>query len=322
MGCIESVPKKRMSIEESYIGRLVESIESESDFKLCKIKELIQKIHSNNPSIFDENLISIKSIKLSPLSYSVVKGKAQSFKLLLSSGCSFSKMIKNFDDYKVKPLDLILSKGYVNLFHAFFNEYLKIRTNLIEEDSNPSSPIQAATRKGMLDIINYIYSKHIIDQYPEFDLSSTDSNGENCALIACREGNLSLIEFFHVTCKLDFHLINNFKQNAIMICLIGFKEKNLYNYGKCVNYLVEKVGVDFCYNYEEMMSLAEGDIYEDLNKILSNVGVYVDKSKLKAKDYAYVQIINNENFEIMCGEENPSICNSYLINSLRSHRSK
>ena len=109
MGCIESVPKKRMSIEESYIGRLVESIESESDFKLCKIKELIQKIHSNNPSIFDENLISIKSIKLSPLSYSVVKGKAQSFKLLLSSGCSFSKMIKNFDDYKVKPLDLILS---------------------------------------------------------------------------------------------------------------------------------------------------------------------------------------------------------------------
>ena len=123
MGCIESVPNKRMSIEESYIGRLVESIESESEFKLCKIQELLQKINSNNPYIFDEHLIAFKSIKLSPLSYSVVKGKARSFKLLLNNRCDFSKMIKNFEDYKVKPLDLILSKGYTNLFHVFFNEY-------------------------------------------------------------------------------------------------------------------------------------------------------------------------------------------------------
>jgi hypothetical protein len=318
MGCFFSVPDQDRldSISKTLSSRLIESIEAEDEQKLSKIQVLFQKLHSKSSNIFEEKAIHFKSFRLSPLSYSVVKGKPRAFKFLISQGCSFQKMTEDFSEFQIKPLDLVLAKGYVTLFHVFFEEYLKSRP---PEKSlkNPSSSVQIATRKGMLDIlttIHYQYSTKCF--FEEFNFAAKDENGENCALIACREGILPLIQFFHQVRPSDFLEKNRFGQGAILICLIGFHEKNNYGFKECVKFLVEKAKLDYTLQAKEIFDVAQGELLEYFEEKFRNIGILVDRKEQLG--YCKAENCENEVFQMLCGEDNPSLVGTYVMNSLRN----
>lgn len=315
MGCLHPELPRRISIEESYYNLLKDAIERESEQSLKKLNELLKKLQANCASILDEPKIRIKTVNLTPLSYAVVKGKASSFKALLKLGSSFEKMYQNFREHSIKPLDLILAKGYKDLFKFFIIEYAGIRDTLnISSDPNPSSSVQVASRKGMLDILRHIYYNYLDTNtnFQEFNLNAFDENGENCALIACRQGILPLIKFFHETCNLNFESKNNFGDNAIIVCIYGFRAKNNYLYKDCVKYLVDYVKVDYTYRHKKMMKLANGEILEYLAEKLEEIGIFVgegaNEEDLNNQD-RFVEY--GEMFEILCDEGNYSVCNYY-----------
>lgn len=313
MGCLHPEISRRVSIEDSYYNKLAIAIEQESEMTIKKLNELLSKLNPNINFILDEPNIKIKSLNLTPLGYSIIRCKASSFDILLKLGCNFTTMYNNFTQHSVKPLDLILAKGCSKLFKSFFTEYTKIRHTLnISSTPNPSSPVQIASRKGMQDILQHIHYNYLNSEYIEFDLSAFDEIGENCALIACREGILPLIKFFHETCHLNFESKNRFGDNAIIVCILGFRKKNNYFYKQCVEYLVETVKVDYSYEYRKMMKLAKGEIFEYLAEKLSNIGIYVERELENGDcvDDGFVDL--EQNFEMLCEIDNYSLINIYL----------
>lgn len=42
-----------------------------------------------------------------------------------------------------------------------------------------------------------------------------DYTGENCAMIAARNGNIDMIRYLYEDCKANFHILNKRKENAV-----------------------------------------------------------------------------------------------------------
>ena len=179
----------------------------------------------------------------------------------------------------IDPMHYLCSHGYCELFiyylpifmiNYFPLQTIDISTETILLETEPkmrkilkkNTPIQVACENGHIGIVtfvfNYFKNKENIPEI--FDIEHpTENKGENCALIACRKGNLAMIKLLHKVCKANFFKQNAFRENALIICLTGHRKNLSTSYFDCIYYLIETIGIDIKYMYEEILLLATNE---------------------------------------------------------------
>ena len=225
----------------------------------------------------DDDLIHIKNIFLSPLSYSVLTGNNITFKFLFEKGASLVEMDRNLLAYKLNAIDIICERNYTSLLEYYLPIYLKSgdassdhsfcmepTLNLSNHSElspqSYSTPIQKACEKGFISIIihlhKYFKDKKFIPRL--FDVNYTnEKTGESCALIACRKGNFAMVKTLFEVCCADFQVKNRFEENATIVCACAYKLNKKGDYLSIIKYLIEKVRLDITYMYEELLMISD-----------------------------------------------------------------
>ena len=118
-----------------------------------------------------------------------------------------------------------------------------------------------------------------------FDIEyHNEKTGETCALIACRKGNYPLIKALHTMCNADFFVKNSFNENAVVLCVCAYRVEKNNSYIDCIRYLVEKIGIDISYIYEEILMLAEcEELIYYVEQHLQKHNIFVTKLEVEEK---------------------------------------
>jgi hypothetical protein len=298
MGCCETKNTATTHIEE----RIKASIETGN---LSGLKSLfLMAKHSNKQ--FDLNSLRYKiddQLQVSPLGLSLLYGQPQVFSLILNElNGDFSLMEDQFAAANTTGLSIICLNNYFSMLQVYMPKFMLNKQNglrrkplvrgtlnlddpsMVPEDQLNYTPIQLACESGHISIVNYFkaYVAGLELVPPELDVHFVEpETGNNCALIACKANNFSMIKFLHVQCKADFTLVNSYNENALNILAIGSSQFSNETF-KCLEYLVEKVGVDFEHNYQEtivMLGHEESVVY--LKTKLEEKGIEVNKRELE-----------------------------------------
>ena len=250
----------------------------------------------------------IKDYRLNLLALAVWCGAPDCFKFihqtLKSSHDSMEKLLK---ESKTSAMDIICQRGNTELldyYLPFFcesSESLPVteefsvsldfsQNNNVNPKPIPSAytPIQKACELGHLSIISHAH-KYFLDKPTtpqELDIDYQDDiSGENCALIACKTGNYSMIRFLHSTCHGNFFLMNKLGETAVQVLAASNKKKVLREFHESMVYLINVVGVNFTHNHEEIMLLIDGEkTVQFFERKLREKGIRVDKTELEEEN--------------------------------------
>lgn len=253
----------------------------------------------------DNLQMKYKKITTNPMGLCLILGHGDMFKYILNCGCSTLEMEKCFNITGFNSIEYICCQG----FHEILKIYLPINLaeNILSNKSSTNSysmilsgsypiksgtlPIHLACHNGHSEVISFLfdYFKNS-DNFPkEYDIESLEENtGENCALIACREGHFNIVKYLYTVCKANFHIINNFNENALIVTIAGMNKNPHYKFVDTIQYLVEEIKVDIKYMYEEAIVLAKSrPVYNYLSGKLQKIGINVEKKFFDDVSYEY-----------------------------------
>lgn len=260
----------------------------------------------------DEWIIVLQEIKLNALAYAFRAGQTEIVRFLVEiAHASVGKLYETYRLFNRTPVDILCEYGFLPLLQYFlpihmleiskavtstpFNdsqEELSIfsdhRTVLLRDKSDPPTPFQPAIHraceKGHINVLEWLLG-YFEGQIPpaDFDVNTVDEKaGENCALVAARMGNLQMIKLLHQSSNANFHLLNRRNESAIQVSATGSKRKDARNYYECLRYLVETIGIDVTYNYEETLLICEDrTLICYLESQLRSKGIETSKEKLE-----------------------------------------
>lgn len=311
MGCCN--PNQRNIPENVLINRALRAIER-SDMKTVKL--LSQKFCELRK--IDDEIGEIKNVKLNALGYALWTGQIQPFiyfhRVL---GARTKAMEELFAKSEITSLHIICAKGYIDILKYYLPFYVEEVTEYPEIQEFVTSmssqiyfddisslcfnsphylPIQLATIQENISLLAYVYSyfsdKSFIPRLLDMEYKE-ESTGENCVLVACRNGNYKMIVFFYKNCKLNFRVKNNLGHNAINVLIDGSKSTKDKRYYNCLRYLVEKVCVDVEYMYPFNLKVAQDpDIIKYLECKLREYGITATKKDI---DFQQIRLLSYEN---------------------------
>ena len=275
---------------------------------------LITCIKQELKSQFNIDAITIKienNKEVNLAGFSLIKGNIQVFKFIhqvLKANLTIMETV--FEKSNLNGLSIICSNNYIDLFDYYSPLYLlfaiqpqpipkKILRETIDfsekfdkvlealEISTESTytPIQQACYKGHISILKC--AMNLASKLPivpsELDIHYVDSlTGENCALIACRTGNYSMIRFLHTICQADFFVRNIYNENCIQILSAAAQVRYMCEFYHCLVYLVEKVGIDVKHNYQEtLILLTYPKAFDYFAEQLGGCGICVNKEEFE-----------------------------------------
>ena len=240
----------------------------------------------------------------SPLSYALCKGKLKSFKHMMESmGGSVQQLEQLLEGQGTSALRLICELGYVDLLEYYLPLHLALPRGFKEDPTvsvdfsrsvlvpskqyNTYSPVHIACENKHIGILDFL-RKHFAGSAAPSHLSLhciDESSGENCALIASRQGDPALLKFLHEQCQVNFSVLNKRHENCVNVTVSASRKRTLRSYVDCLMYLVDVVGVDVTYQYEESLLLAENPIMvKYLEQQLQLRGIAVTKRELEEKN--------------------------------------
>ena len=303
MGCCET---KSFQTAENLDIKLKQYIQSSNNSTLI---QYIQFLKRKTPS-FNINSVEIKVddiLKISPLGYSLLLGQVEAFKIIYKQlEGDFGLMEKNFAKYDTSGLAIICLNNYINLLPVYFpllinheetniqvtssnlcyNEALtkSSLTSMKSINKSSFSSAQLACENGNLPVLNYFLNfKGNVPRsiQNEVDLNFVDpETGFNCAMIACKNNDLAMIKFLHIQAKSDFFIINRFGENAVNVLALGSKKAQGTVF-KCLKYLIDIIGVDPLFNFEETLILLKDQIsLTYIEEILKTANIEFDRQKL------------------------------------------
>ncbi|CAG9326995.1 unnamed protein product [Blepharisma stoltei] len=280
-----------------------------------KMKDYIDRNHIKNvhklakilkdKGTLNDRVAIIKGIFVNALGYALYLGKTEIFIALHKFHKADVLIMENlFESQHTSGMEIICKHGTIDLLEYYLPIYLKNyqakpaqkaiesltvdfeKPQLIEfNDGSTYTPLHIACEKGHISIVSYIYNYFKdLKNYPvELDIEYQDEKtGENCALIACRIGHYAMIKFLHETCDANFKALNKKNEGAIQICAAASKKMPLKAYYECITYLVEQVGLDISYKYEETLLLTDSrPISKYIENQLKKVGINVTKEELE-----------------------------------------
>ena len=278
-----------------------EALDLGSTSRLTTIVEFFHKKEPRaNPPYIDREIVVLNNMPLNGLGYSLLLGNTAMFKFLYELGASIKAMEQILAKSNLKGINLICFKGHKDLLEFYLPIYLKDYVSVpqsvksytidLKDTQNIKAefdlPIHSACRAGMLNIVSYLHKYFTAKPYcpKEFDILALDDfNGEDCPLVACRAGSYTLIKYFHETCQIPFTQTNLHKENAVMICVAGHNKNPNFTYIESVQYLVNTVGVDITYKYEELLCIVEGkEMTQFIEEALEKRGVTMKKKDVES----------------------------------------
>lgn len=302
MGCCSS--SNHISLTALDITAVVEAIDKSQLKKLSELKS--QKIKDKkNHSLIDESFITVGPMSLSPLGYSLLHERFKAFKHIHSElGASFESLDLLLDKYQTSIIEYICCKGLMQFLLYYLPIYEKQlltsdqqepkilsidfnQTLVVENTKRSLTPLQLAVDKGHLNIVSFILDYFIVKSNvpKEFDINyQNELNGENCAMIACRKGNFSMVKYLYEHGKADFFAFNKRNENVLVITAAASKARKEKEYFKVFMYLIEKVKIEFLENYEDVLLLLEDNmIIEYFQTVLEHFGIMERKSQVEDK---------------------------------------
>jgi hypothetical protein len=294
MGCCQLNNTGKVKIED----KIMENVKTGN---LSNLK-MMYRLNNYKNRDFDINSLRFKvdeTCFVSLLGLCLIMNQAKMFdEVIKTMKGDFSLMESIFLEFNTSGLAIICLNNYILMLDVYLPRYLdwklnrssilgECRASLALTDKSYSktdevhlTPIQLACENGHIGIINALksYCRDMNFIPPEIDLNyKSESSGLNCALIACKNNNFNMIKYLHVNCGADFSVLNNYSENAIQILASGSTESDLETV-RCMEYLIDKVHVDFTYNYQEtLMMLKEPTSIDYFEKRLQGINIIATK---------------------------------------------
>ena len=353
MGCCEA---KNSEFSPNYILSSLKSCIDSGNTK--QLSYYILSYNKQQKSEFDINSSILEEGigETNLLGYSLTKGGLDTFKYIHRSlNADLNTMENQFEAQGLNGLSIICERNFLQLFEYYAPLYFimkkttkTVRKNLketIEFDEkydklisaidNPKdcsyTPIQRACLHGHIGMVGSAVelSKKMETVPLELDVHYVDeTTGDNCALIACKTGNYSMIKFLHANYDAKFSVLNKSQENALQVLAASARLKHLSEFLQCFIYLVDKVGIDFTHNYQETMLLLEYEkVLTFFTSKLASVGITANKSELETHEKRESEKIRNfengENLEkftlVKLFPELEESSNISFVSSVSSH---
>ncbi|CAG9311501.1 unnamed protein product [Blepharisma stoltei] len=296
MGCNSSIQTNSQS---ELLQRVKQCIERNNS-KVLHSLIISQQSRLHGRLLLNDPIAEVEGLRLNSLGYALWLGRAYLFRYMYETlGASLSVLEDLLRSQRTSILGLICQRGHLDILQYYLPLYMstysnpKIDENISLDFDNSFdnkifytyTPIQTACELGHMCILDYVFL-HFKDTKPpeELDIHMQDSlTGENCALIAARTGNYPMMKFLYERCKADFKVLNNSYENAIQIAALGSTTGD-GDYLACIKFLVEKIGVDLKYNYEEtLLHIQSYSLRNYVEKKLKDVGINASKSEIEKK---------------------------------------
>ena len=308
--------KHHTNLEKYLASKLTLAIE-----KNCvdRVRELIIKyssMTSNKEPLLNINntIVKIYSHDMNALGYALFLGYAEVFSIILDLGkAKLSAMTKFYQNFSKRPIDVICELGHKQLLECYLPYYLGKGDEVENSESDSISlsfsrskptksqsheksktflpissmpPIHRACEKARINVLKFLWEYFQNKSVPnEFSVHHQDENtGDNCALVACKTGSLELIRYLYEVCRANFTIFNKRKESAIQVLAVWSKKKKTKKFKDCFRYLIEVVGVDYTYEFEEtLLVLEDKSIIAYLEEKLKNDGISISKSRVDDK---------------------------------------
>lgn len=262
-----------------------------------------ERLKLDEPIMFKHTVTTTK-VPMSALTYALVLGKRKCFQYLYEeAGASLAVMHDQISYLRKKPVDIVIDDcnfDFLDFYlpiHLLYHSEQSLISNTETEDfsiSNSSlkpksrpkhlvtmqSSIHRVVDKGNFKALKYLLDYFDGRKVPDvFNVHSIEEvSGENCALVAVRSGDLEMLRFLHKHCNADFNIRNKRRESAIQVAAAASKKKPKVEFLLIMRFLVEEVGVDLAYNYEETLLLCENNnIIAYLEEKLEALGIFVKK---------------------------------------------
>lgn len=271
MGCWQSCNRDSRSVAGD-ATKILQAINLGSTKRLSALLSYFKSV--STIEVFDSVLVKHENIMVNALGLCLLQNKSDLFRLLIDNNCSPVLMEDILSRENISAMHTICIEGYVEILKIYFPYYLQ--TNRSQSENSYSlafsqkenvlvrgSPMHVSAHAGQVGIIAYIYEyfSELATIPSDFDINSREEvSGENCALIACREGHYNLVKYLYENTNANFETLNDFKENAIMVAVAGMRKRTSYSYIDIVEYLVEKVRLDIKYMFEELLIMASSPI--------------------------------------------------------------
>lgn len=276
MGCCASNNSDNLS-KKYFCQRLKDAIDSCNTQKIFVLLKSNEGINATTQDM-DQELVTINNKSLNALAYCVHSGNNKMFNYLISLGCSVSSMEALLFSQGMRAINMICFKNFIDLLQVYLPIYLQSPNS---EPSKFEYPIHSACKSGSLSVIKYIQGYFSHKCIPaEFNVESVNENDENGILVACRYGQLNTVKYLNEICRMSLNVLNRKGENALLVCLNGYKQTPSLEYFDLVVYLVEEIGIDVRYMYAENMKVVDNkEIADYLEEKLEKFGIFCRKNE-------------------------------------------
>lgn len=331
MGCCQTQGK--VPQENIIIDKLKGAIEANSPEKIAICMGMLQKLSKGTSFTVDSPIFVVKEVSLNSLAYATTLGNAKAFKCLYEEfKASVVEMEKILLETEITSLDIICQKGYTELLLYYIPIYLQFNTSFPNAKPNNLTmdfdktveatprniytPVQKACDLGNISILISIHNYFKNKQYKPYTLDidyQEETSGENCFLIACRNGNYQMIKFLFEVVKTDPSVKNKNGESAINICLAACKRNPNRIYLECLIYLIEVAKVDIKYQHEESLLLAQDkEIIQYIERQLKNLGIKTDKQSVEKINIIKQMPIPKSDLEVQLDDQNEFNIRDYV----------
>ncbi|CAG9325175.1 unnamed protein product [Blepharisma stoltei] len=296
-GSKQIAPEYTLDVIKYKLSSYIQQSKTEKLAKLWQDQLGTNKLkHFNNFQI-DDPIINFHGNQLNALVYSIYLCRYEICKFLIES-CKANLKIaddvfkmegKSIIEHCCETGDLKMVKYFLPIYynrpsssyrksHVFNIPTVSLRGSDFVEITKKETAIRRACIKGNLEIVKYIkyyFKENDLEPSYDFDVHAEDEmSGENCALLVCKEGNLEIAKFLYHECKADFFKLNTRSENAIQIAVIGAKKRPFKKHLEVIKFLIEEIGVDVTYQYEEtLLSASDPRIIKYLEEKLNSKGI-------------------------------------------------
>ena len=277
MGCCHNKKFDIPRSENLIRFRIKEAIDSGDTKRLGILFSLSLSSNQIDSDYINEEFVKINGKNLNPLAYSIHIGSGPMYLKLLELGASHSRMNHLLENQGIKAINIISSKNHINLLRVYFPTYQKLTPS--QSPYIFENPIHTACRMNSIGVLYYFFNYFKPNEAPpEFSFSTCNDLGENSALIACRFGHFKVVKLLYEHFHCDFSLLNNFKENALLVSAKGYSKNRSSKYKDVFIYLVETVGLDITYMHIEILLLLEsGEIFDYIDSKLKEKSIYLTR---------------------------------------------